>query len=56
VQLGFGHVLYGGSKCLKGVDTSKIKLRGTSEQSKEVELEVDEFKLEGEEVKLRWAS
>jgi hypothetical protein len=56
VQLGFGCVLYGGSECLKGINVSKMKSCETSEQSEEVELEVDEFKLEGEEVKLRWAN
>ena len=49
VQLGFGHVLYGRSECLKGNNTSARKLRETSEHSEEV-------KLEGKEVKLRWAS
>jgi hypothetical protein len=56
VQLGFSRVLYGGSECLKGIDTLKMKSRETSERSEEVELEVDEFELEGEGVKLRWAS
>jgi hypothetical protein len=56
VQLGIGRVLYIGSKCLKENDASAKKLRETSERSEEVELEVDKCELEGEEVKLRWAS